>query len=97
MHGGQPQVVNVSLSQMNRESLSRADILCGLLRLKDAVVKLDDVAKMESGRWRAEHEKNVGVASSIAVRQRHVEPLNGRAHGMTPNKVHTELLDLSEL
>ena len=86
MRGRQPQVVNVSLSQVNLKSLSGGDVPCCLRRLDDAVVELDNIAEVKTGRWRAEHEQNVALAPCIAVRQRHVELLDGRTHGMTPRQ-----------
>ena len=50
------------------------------------MIELDDVADMQAGRWRAKHKENAAVASRIAVRQCHIQFLNGRAHGMTPNE-----------
>ena len=80
MRCGQPQVVNVSISQVNHERLSSADIPGGLIRLKDSVVELNHVSKMKSCRGRWKHEEDVIVGPCIAVRQRPVEFLDGRAH-----------------
>jgi hypothetical protein len=77
--------VNVLLSQVKLESFPGCDIPGGLGDLNDARVELDDVANVESDRRWAEHEENVAVAPSIAVRQRPIEFLDGCTHMMTPN------------
>ena len=86
MRRWQPQVVNISLSQVNLESLSSGDVPSGVRCLDDAVVKLDNVSEVKSRRWRTEHKQNVTVTPRIAVRQRYVELLDGRTHGMPPNE-----------
>jgi len=72
--------VNVSLSQVNREHLSGTDVSRCLVSLDNCVVELDDVAEMQPSPGWTKHEKDVALASCIAVRQRHVELLDSRAH-----------------
>jgi len=89
VRGWQAQVVNVSLSQVNRKSLSSRNVPSRLGFLDDSVVEIDNVSEVKSRRWRTEHEQNVTPTPRIAVRQRHVDLLDGRTHGMTPNYVLT--------
>jgi hypothetical protein len=67
---------------VNLKSLSGGNVPSCLGCFDNGVVELDNVSKMKPRRWRTEDEKDVTVTPRIAVRQRHVELLNGRAHGM---------------
>ena len=84
MNCGQSQIVTVSVSQLDRERLSGGDIPRDLVGRTDCVIELYDIANMEAfWRW-LKYKEDVGIASRLAVRQRHVESLYGRTHdGLT--------------
>jgi hypothetical protein len=66
VRGREAQVMDVLLSQLQRERLARGDVPSQLLNLKNPVVELDDVAETESRRWRWKHKEDVIAALSRA-------------------------------
>ena len=77
--------MDIPLSQLNLECRTGGRVPGELWPLKNLVVELDDVARMQPRWGRAKNEKDVIAALRITGRKPHVHFANAGAHTLLAN------------